>query len=416
MRRFLDEPLGPRPQIVVIGAPKLGNYVVLQPLLRGLRHKYPGARITYVGSQRTRELEERNPWINASLPLGEQGPAAFAALRQWRQSLAERGEGEHEVDGEGEGVDLVINADGHAPHSPAWVQALAPRFVVGAAPIPRGEHPLHALALDPHWASPALVERYGGWIGSNSIRELQCRVAWVDTDFERVELPWAPTPPGLPPVLIAVNGERAAKLWPLEHWLTLLQRLRQELGLTAGAIGLIGGPPPAEPRQAGDRLERELLARSGLRDLRGQLSLPALVGAMARSRLCIAVDSGPLHLAAAAGCPTVALFGTDAEGIGASPRDLWAPRAEHVWISRSQHRCSGCLQVRFENPACPLERHACMDDLAPETVWPLVHQAWQRSEPTPEQTPDQKPDPTPCSPTAAGGNSSTCATSGPRRC
>lgn len=371
MRRFQDEDLGPRPRIVVLGAPKLGNYVVLQPLLRGLRHKYPSAHLTYVGSQRTRELERLNPWIDTSLSLAEQGRAALPALGKWRRTGADHGQRE--------GVDLVINADGHAPHTAAWTQALAPRFVVGAAPIPPGDHPLHALALDPHWASPALVERYGGWIASNSIRELHCRVAWVDTDFERVELPSEPPPPGLPPVLIGVNGERAAKLWPLENWLALLERLHREMGLAAGAIGLIGGPPPAEPRQAGDRLERALLARAGLRDLRGRLSLPALVGALARSRLCIAVDSGPLHLAAAAGCPTVALFGTDADGIGASPRDLWAPRADHVWISHSQHRCNGCHQVRFENPACPLERHACMDGLPPEAVWPLVQQAWQRS-------------------------------------
>ncbi len=369
IRRFQDQDLGPRPRIVVLGAPKLGNYVVLQPLLRGLRHKYPEARLTYVGSQRTLELERLNPWIDASLSLAEQGPAALPALAQWRRTLAGRGQ-----DG---GVDLVINADGHSPHTAAWAQALAPRFVVGAAPIPPGDHPLQALALDPHWASPALVERYGGWIGSNSIRELHCRVAFVDTDFERVELPCEPAPPGLPPVLIAVNGERAAKLWPLQNWLALLERLRHEMGLAAGAIGLIGGPPPAEPRQAGDRLERALLARAGLRDLRGRLSLPALVGALARSRLCIAVDSGPLHLAAAAGCPTVALFGTDADGIGASPRDLWAPRADHVWISRSQHRCNVCQQLRFENPTCPLEPHACMEGLPPEAVWPLVQRAWE---------------------------------------
>jgi ADP-heptose:LPS heptosyltransferase len=179
-------------------------------------------------------------------------------------------------------------------------------------------------------------------------------------------------------VLIAVNGERPAKLWPLRHWLALLERLRREMGLSAGAIGLIGGPPPAVPRQPGDRLEHDLLARTGIRDLRGSLSLPALVGALARSRLCIAVDSGPLHLAAAAGCPTVALFGTDAEGIGASPRDLWAPRTDHVWISRSDHHCRVCLQSCFSNPACPLERHACMDDLTPGGLWPLVHQAWHR--------------------------------------
>ena len=44
MRRFRNEALGDRPVIVVLGAPKMGNYVVLQPLLQGLRRKYPGAR------------------------------------------------------------------------------------------------------------------------------------------------------------------------------------------------------------------------------------------------------------------------------------------------------------------------------------------------------------------------------------
>lgn len=41
MRRFQDEDLGPRPRIVVLGAAKLGNYVVLQPLLRGCAASIP---------------------------------------------------------------------------------------------------------------------------------------------------------------------------------------------------------------------------------------------------------------------------------------------------------------------------------------------------------------------------------------
>ena len=178
MQRFRDQPLGDRPTIVVLGAAKIGNYVVLQPLLRGLREKVPGADLTYVGSRRTSELEIHNPWINRSLPLAEQGEEATSPLMSLR------------------GADLVINADGHSRHTLSWVSALEPRFVVGAAPIPAGDHPLQQLALDPHWARADLVERYRGWIDSNSIRELHCRVAWVTTEFERVELPQAPPLPG----------------------------------------------------------------------------------------------------------------------------------------------------------------------------------------------------------------------------
>ena len=86
-----------------------------------------------------------------------------------------------------------------------------------------------------------------------------------------------------------------------------------------------------------------------------------------------------MHLAAAAGCPTVALFGTDSEGIGASPRNLWAPRASHVWVSSSDHRCTGCHEARFDTPVCLRDQHLCMDHLTPASVWPLVQKAWQSS-------------------------------------
>ncbi|QPN65859.1 glycosyltransferase family 9 protein [Synechococcus sp. CBW1006] len=364
LQRFENQPLSPRPRIVVLGAAKLGNYVVLQPLLRGLHEKYDGLELTYVGSRRTAELEQRNPWLHACLPLAERGAAAQDALRQ---CLA---------DGP---IDLVINADGHAPHTPGWVEALAPRYVVGAAAIPAGHHPLQHLAADPHWARPDLERRYAGWITGNSIRELHCRVAWVDTDFERVELPMEAPPPDLPAVLIAVNGERPAKLWPLSHWLSLLALMEQELGLSPQQIGLIGGPPPRQISRPGDLLEQALLAALPLRDLRGHLSLPRLVGALARSRLCIAVDAGPLHLAAAAGCPTVALFGTDPEGIGASPQGLWAPRSPTVWIPSSVSRCTLCHDEHYRNASCLRSEHLCMADLTPTAVWPLLEEAWSSS-------------------------------------
>lgn len=119
--------------IVVLGLAKLGNYVVLQPLLRGLRETHPHAEITYVGSWRTRELERLNRWIDGSLPLAEKGRDAIADLEVWR--------------GE-ERIDLVINADGHNPRTLDWLQALRPAHVVGRAPLASGDHPLQRLAVN----------------------------------------------------------------------------------------------------------------------------------------------------------------------------------------------------------------------------------------------------------------------------
>lgn len=361
MRRFEDQPLGPTPTLVVLGSAKLGNYVVLQPLLRGLRRKYPAGRLVYVGSRRTAELEALNPWIDEALPLAELAGEAITALQEWRTRLPGP-------------VDLVINADGHSSHTVAWVEALAPRFVVGAAPLPVGEHPLQRLACDPRWADDDLVHRYPGWIGSNSIRELHCRVAFLQTDYEHVELPRLDPPADLPPLLLAVNGERPAKLWPTAHWLALLDRLGRELGQEPGRIGLLGAPPGAR-RGPGEGSEAALL-EAGVRDLRGRLSLPQLIGALAASRLLVCIDSGPMHLAAAAGCPTLAIFGTDEAGLGASPRSLWAPRSPRLWCSVSPASCDGCLRLGYANDACVVEGHPCQTSQGVDRIWPLLLKAW----------------------------------------
>lgn len=362
MQRFADQPLGDRPAVVVLGAAKLGNYVVLQPLLRGLRRKYPRADLTYVGSRRTRDLERLNPWIDRSLPLAERAAAASAALERWRRRR---------------GVpDLVINADGHSPHTRAWVRALAPRYVVGEADLPAGDHPLQRLSLDPDWSSPDLERRYAGWIGGTGIPELFCRVAWLGGDGGgRPALPSAPPPADLPPVLLAVDGERSAKLWPLEHWRALCARLACELELPPPCLGLVGAPPRGAGGP-GRAIEEGLLAL-GVRDLRGRLRLPELVGAMAASRMVLAIDSGPMHLAAAAGCPTVAIFAADGSGVGASSARLWAPRSPHVWVSRTPVHCEGCHGYAFSNDRCVVSGHPCMAALDADLVWPLVQAAWR---------------------------------------
>jgi ADP-heptose:LPS heptosyltransferase len=66
---------------------------------------------------------------------------------------------------------------------------------------------------------------------------------------------------------------------------------------------VIGGP--------GDReLAAPLVAAaSGVHDLVGRTSLRQLAALLARSRLLVTGDTGPMHLAVAVGTPTLALFG-----------------------------------------------------------------------------------------------------------
>ena len=82
-----------------------------------------------------------------------------------------------------------------------------------------------------------------------------------------------------------------------------------------------------------------------------------------------------MHIAAAVGCPTVCIFGNDADGDGASPFNLWAPRGPHIHVVRTPAKCTVCVERRFKNEACLVEGHPCMRELRPERVIAALERA-----------------------------------------
>ena len=98
-------------------------------------------------------------------------------------------------------------------------------------------------------------------------------------------------------------------------------------------------------------------ARSALGlDLRGCAEL------LARARVVVSNDSGPAHLAAAVGAPTVVLFGPETP---ATHRPL-GPR---VTVLHRPLPCSPCLSTWDGKVAACRRKVACLADLHPNQVW-----------------------------------------------
>ncbi len=105
-------------------------------------------------------------------------------------------------------------------------------------------------------------------------------------------------------VALAPTANWEPKVWPADRFAAVFRRL--DLGATAIVLG---GPGPAERTMA----EPLLAALPRAIDLVGRLSLPEVAAALQQAMLFIGNDSGLMHLAAAAGTPTIGLFGpTDA--------------------------------------------------------------------------------------------------------
>lgn len=362
MEIFSNQPLHPHPHLAIFSSTKVGNFVVITPLLRGLKAKYPECTLDFFGSEITKDFEIHCPYIDWRFSLYSESPDFLENLAQ---SIRHR----LEVAG---GYNLAINCDEFSEINLVIITAIRPQYFVGAALSPdfrlkldTSNDPVQKLLRDSDWNSPAFVQRHQDILTSNYISEIFCRIAYVETDFYQLELPSQPPNFPVPDVLISVTATRPAKMWSVDYWKQVIQWCEAQ-SLT---IGLVGNSPKIQQTlYYGGRVEEELLSQTSLMDLRGKTSLVELAGAFRQARACIAVDSGPLHIAAAVGCPTVAIFGNDADGNGASPMRLWAPRQPHVKIALSDFKCTVCEDHGFKNKSCLVENHPCMTHLSPETV------------------------------------------------
>jgi heptosyltransferase III len=132
-------------------------------------------------------------------------------------------------------------------------------------------------------------------------------VAWMaQADRDHVASLLASTGPI---VVLAPTANWAPKVWPAERFAAAFHNVSASLIPGARPV-ILGGPGPLERAMASPLLA----ALPEALDLVGTLALPEAAAVLERASLFIGNDSGLMHLAAAAGAPTIGLFGpTDAK-------------------------------------------------------------------------------------------------------
>lgn len=142
------------------------------------------------------------------------------------------------------------------------------------------------------------------------------------------------------------SKRRDVKRWTDEGFLEVARRLAG-LGIKVVLLG-----SDITPRACDD---------SGcMVNLSGATSLAEALAVLARCRVVVGVDSGLLHLAAAAGTRTVGLYGPSDPAVTGPPGDGHA-------VVRAGISCSPCHKTR-----CPIGR-VCMTQLSPQDVISAVN-------------------------------------------
>jgi heptosyltransferase-2 len=139
-----------------------------------------------------------------------------------------------------------------------------------------------------------------------------------------------------------------AKIWSATRFGEVMEKLAAATGARVVILG--GASEGALAREVEAALDEPPIM------LQGKTSLGELMGVLSELSLFLSNDSGPMHLAAALGVPTLAVFGpTDPSETG--------PLGSRARFVREPVECSPCL---FRD--CPID-HRCMDRIGVDRVY-----------------------------------------------
>lgn len=259
----------------VFHAGALGDFVMTWPLIRALAHRF--GRVHVVADSEKAGLASR--WIGARGEVVARDVQGRAFTRLW--SGAEAAPSDVAA-----GASLVVNfvADPGTEPGGTWERAARSMF-----PLARIE-----------WVGPpGSGSRVHAW-GEFGMQQ------WGGV-AERKNRDGA--------VVAHVGAGGGAKRWPLERW----NDLRELLVASGMSVELIAGEVEAEKLTP--------MEHSSFRSAGGKIcrSLEELARLTSTAFLFVGADTGPTHLAAQLGVPTLALFGpTDAK--------IWAPVGPRVRV------------------------------------------------------------------------------------
>jgi ADP-heptose:LPS heptosyltransferase len=344
--------------ILVVKLDHLGDVLLTIPAMRRLRELFPEARITALVGSWARALLATEPCIDEVLTYD-----FFAASSsQGSRKLNEQDVRQTAAVFAGRRFDLAIDLRresdtrqfllyscasvtvGYANRNDCdWLTLAIPWDDVVPVQPPRRHVSLDALRL---------VELVGQSSRSDVVADYRLAVP-SDPHLNQLLDQLLPANPGLIVGLHAGAGRRI-KCWPAVRFAQLADRLIEQLGATVVLFGT------REDQAEVEGFLQHAKHREGIISLAYRLSLPQFLAALGRLDLFVGNDSGPTHMAAAAGLPTLGVYAATID----APQ--WAPLGPQAAVIQRRMICSPCYLAKKQD--CPYGV-ACLNELTVDQVW-----------------------------------------------
>ncbi|MCE9615798.1 MAG: glycosyltransferase family 9 protein [Lentisphaerae bacterium] len=320
-----DAPQGPCSRILIVKLSSLGDIVHALPAVHNLRMA-TGATVDWAVQSEYVDLVRCVEGIRRVIPT-ERHAFMRHAPGLWRDLRLER-------------YDLVVDLQG------LLKSAIVARMARGGMRIGPSFQREGTRLFYHRIAGPRDVARHAVEQNLDVIPALglaRCTPAFS------LRFPAAPLAAGALHVGLLPVSRWPSKNWPAAHFATLAKLLLADARVTVYLMGGRGDAAVCAHIAAGlDPARVQMLA--------GRQSLIELGSALQAMDLLVSNDSGPVHMAAAVGTPTLVLFGpTDATRTG--------PYGAGHRVLRAPPPCFPCYERQ-----CQRHGGACLERLAPEAV------------------------------------------------
>jgi heptosyltransferase-1 len=329
-------------RILIILMGSIGDVVRALPLLGRLRRAYPGAHLAWAVEPKSAPVLEGHPWLDEIIIYNRaRAPWSFPSF------LYRVREGN---------FDLVLDLQRH----------LKSGMVAGISGAP-----------DRLGFSAANTKELNHWFSTRQVMaqpNMRLKLLQYQSFGDSLGIPAAPIEFGLEPSAddlrraqqliggtsrpllgVILGSSWESRIYFAQSTAEAIMELHRRHGLVPV---LIGGP---DERHLADGV-REHLGQMDLVDLAGQTSLKDLAAIFRHCRAAFGPDCGPMHIAAAVGCPIVSLW-------GATAPERSAPWGFAELTIKARIPCHPCYLRR-----CPIDRE-CMHRIEPGEVVAAVERA-----------------------------------------
>jgi ADP-heptose:LPS heptosyltransferase len=278
-----------REHILVIRLGALGDLVFCFQSFHEIRQAHPEAEIALLVRAPYADFARSLPWFNRIII--DTHPT-FLAPRAWwklRREIADF-RPKRVYDFQGKFRQTVLYALLGGPKGPAWSGAAS------GCKFPRPWPPLPGMS----WQAFMAAQLRSAGVPAAGPPDL----SWFDAPIDKFALPkrYAVLIPGCSP-------KAPHKRWPAQKFAEAAKKLQQNKFLCVA----VGTKDDAEAVAEIKAIAPDVF------DLCGQTSLFELAGIVRRAALVIGNDTGPVHMAAALGAPTLAIFSEKSDPVWSKP-------------------------------------------------------------------------------------------------